>query len=167
MTIEPIYLHDWKDGTSIDVFTDFDCERWSAYREADAIPVQEKPEYQGVEIMLAYYSYENYSGDAFVLFRRDGKLYEVNGGHCSCYGLEGQWEPEETTAEALRHRIEKGGLGKDYDDANKFADELSGLLDAMEARCSANAVHTAKRGLSRARSAIWLRLEILCSAGAR
>lgn len=58
----------------------------------------------GAEILFAYYMYEDYSGTAFVLFRRDGKLYEVNGGHCSCYGLEGQWEPEETFVEAILER---------------------------------------------------------------
>jgi hypothetical protein len=56
------------------------------------------------EILFAWYEYEDYSGDAFVLLRRDGVLYEVNGGHCSCYGLEGQWELEATTWEALAMR---------------------------------------------------------------
>jgi hypothetical protein len=36
-----------------------------------------------------------------VIFEKDGKLWEVNGSHCSCYGLEGQWQPEETTWEAI------------------------------------------------------------------
>jgi hypothetical protein len=62
----------------------------------------------GAEILFAGYVYESYEGDAFVLFRRDGKFYEVHGGHCSCYGLEGQWEPEEITAAALLDRLEKG-----------------------------------------------------------
>lgn len=128
--IKPIYLNDWKDGTATDVFTDFDGTRWSAYRDDDAVPVQDKPEYQGVEILLASYSYANYSGDAFVLFRRDGKLYEVNGGHCSCYGLEGQWEPEETSVEALRIRL-ANGLGHDNYNGNEFASELTSLLDAV------------------------------------
>lgn len=127
-----IYLNGWADGTADTVFTDFDGTRWSAYREEDAIPVSEKPEFQGVEILLASYSYENYSGDAFVFFRKGEKLYEVNGGHCSCYGLEGQWEPEETTVEALKHRIDKGGLGKDSYCGNEFAVELARLLGHME-----------------------------------
>lgn len=59
---------------------------------------------EGVEILYACYTYESYSGDTHVIFRKDGKLYEVNGGHCSCYGLEGQWEPEETTVAALLFR---------------------------------------------------------------
>jgi hypothetical protein len=55
----------------------------------------------GVEILFAEYHYECYSGSATVIFEKDGKLFEVNGNHCSCYGLEGQWEPEETTWAAL------------------------------------------------------------------
>jgi hypothetical protein len=67
------------------------------------------------EILLASYEYEDYSGDAFVLFERNGVLYEVHGGHCSCYGLEDQWEPEETTWEALALRESGvyGGTGED------------------------------------------------------
>jgi hypothetical protein len=58
------------------------------------------------EVLFALYDRsEPYSGSAFVLFERDGKLYEVHGSHCSCYGLEGQWEPEETTWEALAMRL--------------------------------------------------------------
>jgi len=56
-------------------------------------------------ILFASYATEAYEGSAFVLFKRDKKLYEVNGSHCSCYGLEGQWEPEETSWDALAMRI--------------------------------------------------------------
>ena len=52
-------------------------------------------------ILLAYYECEDYDGYAYVLYEQEGKLYEVHGGHCSCYGLEGQWEPEEVTIEYL------------------------------------------------------------------
>ena len=38
------------------------------------------------EVLLATYNYENYNGSAYVLFKRDGKLYEVIGAHCSCNG---------------------------------------------------------------------------------
>jgi hypothetical protein len=40
-----------------------------------------------------------------VLFQRDGKLYEVSAGHCSCYGLEGRWEPDEVTWDQLAMRF--------------------------------------------------------------
>ena len=57
----------------------------------------------GVEMVYACYN-GGYDGEAHVIFRKDGKLYEVNGSHCSCYGLEGQWTPEETTLAALLAR---------------------------------------------------------------
>jgi hypothetical protein len=129
--IAPILLNAWEGGTPAGVFSDFDGDRWSSYREEGAIPVEEKPEYQGVEILLASYGQGSYEGDAFVLFRRDGKLYEVSGGHCSCYGLEGQWEPEETTVDALRYRVEHGSLGADNYCGNEFAPDLTKLLDAL------------------------------------
>ena len=56
------------------------------------------------EVLVASYATPSYEGDAFILFRRDGKLYEVNGSHCSCYGLEGQWRPEEAAWEELAVR---------------------------------------------------------------
>jgi hypothetical protein len=61
-------------------------------------------ELEGCEILYASYSYENYSGDTEVLFVKNGILYEVVGGHCSCNGLEDQWEPEETSVVALLSR---------------------------------------------------------------
>ena len=59
-------------------------------------------------ILLAYYNHEDYGcdGEAFVLFERKGKFYEVHGGHCSCFGLEGQWEPEKTNITYLRKSAE-------------------------------------------------------------
>src|SRR5579864_9387612 len=87
------------------------------------------------EILLASYGSWSYDGDAFVLFRRHIKgektrLFEVNGSHCSCYGLEGQWEPEETTIQALRFRMKNGRFGQD--EYHKFANELTKILDALE-----------------------------------
>lgn len=57
-----------------------------------------------IEIIYACYNQGDYSGDAHVIFIENNKLYEVNGSHCSCYGLEGQWSPEETTVQALMFR---------------------------------------------------------------
>jgi len=125
-------LNNWEGQAAKDVFTDFDGSRWSAYRDEDAIPVEEKPEFKDAEILLASYGTPSYEGYAFVLFRRDGKLYEVNGSHCSCYGLEGQWDPEETTVDALRHRVVAGELGGGGYDENPFAEELLEVLDGLE-----------------------------------
>ena len=110
-----MYLNDWKDSGLEEMKSDF--------RVADA-PLA------GATILFANYEYANYSGAAFVLFERDGKLYEVNGGHCSCYGLERQWDPEETTVEALLHRIEEGYLGGGRHYSSAFADELRAVLNA-------------------------------------
>ena len=54
------------------------------------------------EIIFASYHVDGYEGGAFVLFWRDGQLYEVNSSHCSCNGLE--WDPEPTTWAALAAR---------------------------------------------------------------
>lgn len=67
-------------------------------------------------ILLAHYDFSGYEGAAFVLFERDGKLYEVNGSHCSCYGLERQWEPEETSWDALKFRSRDGRYIISFDD---------------------------------------------------
>jgi hypothetical protein len=56
---------------------------------------------QQYEILYAWYEYQCYEGEAALLLRKDGVLYEVHGSHCSCYGLEGQFDPEETSKEAL------------------------------------------------------------------
>jgi hypothetical protein len=52
---------------------------------------------------LIYADYESggWEGRASVLLEKGGILYEVNASHCSCYGLGGQFQPEETTKEAL------------------------------------------------------------------
>lgn len=60
------------------------------------------------QIIYAEYETPSYEGYAFVLFEKDGKLYEVNGSHCSCNGLEGQWSPEETSIKFLREIIKNG-----------------------------------------------------------
>ncbi|MFZ4454289.1 hypothetical protein [Salibacterium aidingense] len=58
------------------------------------------------EILIAYESVGMYGCDSssFFLFRdkQTGKLYENHGAHCSCYGFEGQFDPEETTSKYLQ-----------------------------------------------------------------
>ena len=112
----PIYLNMWEDTKFIGVMDDFDVPE-------EAI--------KNLEILLASYGCENYEGEAFVLYKKDGKLYEVNGGHCSCYGLEGQWEPVETTVAELLHRLDKGDLGTSTYSGNLFAEELRKLLRTL------------------------------------
>lgn len=94
----PVFLNDWAGGSEKDVLSDF------------GMPPQTL---DGCNLIVASYSYEDYSGDAFVLYEKDGSLFEVNGSHCSCYGLSesdymggntSQWEPEPTSVDALSLR---------------------------------------------------------------
>lgn len=139
----PVYLNDWKENKLIGVISDFeDVYLSKSEYEAKESPYPNKEAWEEkkarmksllkiwkpIRILFASYGYENYSGDAFVLFERDGKLFEVNGGHCSCYGLEGQWTPEEVTLPELKHRLIKGTLGQDDYCGNPFSNELKAFL---------------------------------------
>ncbi len=68
----------------------------------------------GCDVLFAVYECGNYEGDSQVIYRApDGELYEVTGSHCSCHGLEGQWEPARVTVDALKMRphLDKRILG--------------------------------------------------------
>jgi hypothetical protein len=55
-------------------------------------------------IVIAYMNEDSYEGEACLLLRSraDGQLYSVHSSHCSCYGHEGQFNPEPVTLEYLR-----------------------------------------------------------------
>lgn len=64
-------------------------------------------ELEQYEFLLAYESVGSWGCDSssfFLMRTPDGKLWENHASHCSCYGFEGQWSPEETTKEALERR---------------------------------------------------------------
>jgi hypothetical protein len=85
----------------------FEDDVWDSEKSDYKIVPADATPYWDAEIITAEYN-GGWEGSVFVLFKSGGNLYEVNGGHCSCYGLEGQWDPEPTTEEALRHRVEQG-----------------------------------------------------------
>jgi hypothetical protein len=100
-----IYLHTWDEKADIE--NDFQIKL-----------------NDDIHILFASYGLDNYSGDAFVLFEQNQALYEVNGSHCSCYGLEEQWSPEPVLLEEMKNRLLNGDFGtNDYAD-NQFKDEL-------------------------------------------
>jgi hypothetical protein len=67
------------------------------------------------EVVFAAYGLEEaYSGSAIVIFEKNGELFENQGGHCSCNGLEDQWQPGKVTWEALALRLPKDGRQDDY-----------------------------------------------------
>lgn len=84
-----------------------------------------------VYILIAEYYIDGYEGSAWVLFIENDKLWEVCGSHCSCYGLEEQWEPEETSVEELSHRMEHGKLGSYSHDAGQFKHAMERIMNLM------------------------------------
>lgn len=140
---EPVYLHNWAEDKKFGLIADFEDvyitkkdydSMVSPYPNEDSwlikkIRMQEvSSKYDIVNILFASYGEDNYSGDAFVLFEQDGKLFEVNAGHCSCHGLEGQFNPEETSLESLKYRLIEGKMGVDDYSDNEFAKELKHFL---------------------------------------
>lgn len=100
----------WKNGE-----VNWDCVQ----REFDIVKTEPEVIYAG------YYDDYGYSGDAVVLYKEDGKLWYVDGGHCSCYGLEGQWDPDEVTVEQITHMIKESKYGY-------FANHREELLSAVK-----------------------------------
>jgi len=59
---------------------------------------------KGIEILYANLyneDYEAYEEYAHVIFRKDGKLYKVNGYNFPYWGFEDQWQPKNTTMLSL------------------------------------------------------------------
>jgi hypothetical protein len=79
------------------------------------------------DILIAYESVGSWGCDSaswFLLREKEtGSLYENHGSRCSCYGFEGQFEPERTSIEALLHRpsLFYGGGYDDDVEANRLA----------------------------------------------
>lgn len=87
-------------------------------------------ELSSINLLLASYSQEDDSSYAFLLFYLDDSLYEVNASHDSEIDFNGQWQPEETSVEALRFRLTRGNLGAKEASNNIFADELKAILNS-------------------------------------
>jgi len=115
-----MYLNDWKESGRKGVLDDFN----EYGKDVDFL--------EGFDVLLASYIQESYEGYAFLLLRKGSEIYEINASHCSCFGLEGQFQPEETTVESMRHRLDEGSFGTDYRGVNEFADELREVLDRID-----------------------------------
>jgi hypothetical protein len=101
--MKTLYVEDLKDLNEDDIkghiATDYEYDR----NELDKY-----------KFIIAYESVGSWGCDSssFFLFKekKSGTLFEVHGSHCSCYGFEGQFEPEETSLVALKDRAEKGSV---------------------------------------------------------
>jgi hypothetical protein len=82
-----------------------DFENWKSVQEKFATDFAEP-----AKVLFAGYFYESYEGDADVAWLDGhGNVGYVSGGHCSCYGLEGQFDPEFYSPETARDMIERNG----------------------------------------------------------
>lgn len=95
------YVEDWSRGGFEAMADDFGLSAEDRVRVARCF-----------DVVHAYYCYQDYSGEAFVILRSrsDGSFWEVNGSHCSCHGLEGQWDMEYTVIEVLIARHDARAL---------------------------------------------------------
>ena len=86
-----------------------------------------KPEDKDIKICYAVYIQESYDGNAIVIYYRSStkKYYEAYGSHCSCYGLDNQWEGnEEIVFEELEKRLIKNEVYGGDTLAARFKDYL-------------------------------------------
>ena len=92
--------------------------------------------FNSIKILFAAYDLDGCHSDAFVLLKRGRRLFEVNGSHCSCYDLEGQWEPEDTTIRALRFRLKNGSFGRSFDEGSdiRFRENLIKVLASLSGK---------------------------------
>lgn len=89
------------------------------------------PEALDYEILVAAYGAGDYCGAAYVLAAKGDKLFEVEASHCSCFGLEGSWEPREISVAYLLQRLSQGSVLDGYD-LERGHDTL---LEAIRAVC--------------------------------
>ena len=75
---------------------------------------------EGINVLFASYYQPSYEGYAYVLFEYDGKLYETFGSHCSCYGLEGQFDFNEVTLQELELLLSNGDYHAYSSDTNEL-----------------------------------------------
>ena len=119
-------LNDWEGKTAQEAIGDFYNENEKDNKERFVSEIL-----ADMKWLFGSYSYAIYSGDAFVIFKKEDTIFEVNGGHCSCYGLEGQRKPEETTLPAILDRLDHGLGESDYCE-NEFNTELRIFIKGLQ-----------------------------------
>jgi hypothetical protein len=88
---------------------------------------------ENLEVLIAYESVGSWGCDSssFFLFKDGaGKLYELHGSHCSCYGFEGQFRLEESDAEALKIRASGSRYG--FFTTGGYDDDRDSNIDAAK-----------------------------------
>lgn len=80
-------------------------------------------------VYYASYDTPAYEGYANVIYRNGNTLYWVYGSHCSCYGLEDQWEPEAYEAPDLLAALRKGSAWQFDSYGKSVKEELIAQLE--------------------------------------
>ena len=58
------------------------------------------------QVLYASYDQFGYEGAVYCLTLINGELHDVEGSHCSCYGLEDLWNPQKTNLKAVQTYVE-------------------------------------------------------------
>ena len=66
------------------------CGKWDTLEDIQDDWPRAFEALKGATLHFASYIDEDYYGEALIVFSRDGQLFEFNGSHCSCYGLDEQ-----------------------------------------------------------------------------
>jgi hypothetical protein len=137
-----LYFGNWAESGFSGMKEDFTPSRYD-YDVGEVVRAGDEvvPDALEPNIIFAAYTYEDYSGSALVVFEQDGQLFEVNGSHCSCYGLSeadysggesSQWKPEETTADSILMRTRIIDTPYRYDDeSGEFGPIDQAIRDAV------------------------------------
>lgn len=113
-----VFFDDWSDKD--DIVCSFG---WESAKDRARIT----SDLEGAEVLFAAYDCGSYEGDAIVVYRRDGNIFEVHASHCSCYGLEDQWCPEEASIKELKQRPSLDDYRFDSETREAFDNMRKGL----------------------------------------
>lgn len=102
-----------------------DWERLEDVARDFELKADELARLQAARVVLAVYERYAYEGYAYVLFEHEGELYDVHATHCSCYGLEQQWEPDVTSVAFLLQVLESPWC-------NEFREHLRAALNELQ-----------------------------------
>lgn len=103
----------------------FGFDGWSDVAGQFNAEIGDEPQY-----VYALYELPSYEGYARVVFHRDGKWWLATGSHCSCYGLEDQWQPEELDAGLhIRGRAEGKTLANIHDYEGDYPEATQDAFD--------------------------------------
>lgn len=87
--------------------------------------------------VFAAYTYENYEGSALVITSEDGRAFDVvEGSHCSCYGLEGQWAPSGHTVVEIEHMAVEAEYGPFREHGEAILDWVGAVIADRDARAA-------------------------------